>query len=174
MAKDIVNVSVDGDLNIALKLKKVVDEYKKHYVKIGVLGGNEPDGTPCAQIGLEHEMGTVGTKTFDYKGQKVTVKGVPARSWLRVPVKEALKGGLYIEQLKSRVVEDLVDKEYTGKGFELMGTHLKEGILDAFANHGANGEWEKNISKKYIALKGSDTPLIDSDNFVHAVDYEVI
>lgn len=174
MAKDIVNVSVDGDLNIALKLKKVVDEYKKHYVKIGVLGGNEPDGTPYAQIGLEHEMGTVGTKTFNYKGQKVTVKGVPARSWLRVPVKEALKGGLYIEFAKQYIVDDLVDKEYKGKGFRYLGIFMKREILRAFANHGANGEWEKNISKKYIALKGSDTPLIDSGNFVYAVDYEVI
>lgn len=174
MAKDIVNVSVDGDLNIALKLKKVVDEYKKHYVKIGVLGGNEPDGTPYAQIGLEHEMGTVGTKTFDYKGQKVTVKGVPARSWLRVPVKEALKGGLYIEQLKSRVVNDLVDKEYTGDGFRIIGENLQKDIQDAFGTHGANGEWEKNISKKYIALKGSDTPLINSGRFLGAVKYEVI
>lgn len=173
MAKDNFEVKIDGNLDKLKKLKEVVDEYKKHKVKVGVFGGNYPDGTPYAQVGMEHEFGTLSKKTFNYHGENVTVNGVPARSWLRVPVKKVMKGQSIVAELaKLRVIEELEAGQYEGKALEVMGIQCKNEILEAFSTDGY-GQWQRNISKKYISLKGSDAPLRDTGALWQAVNYEI-
>lgn len=173
MAKDNIEVKIEGNLDRLKKLKEVVDEYKKHKVKVGVFGGSYPDGTPYASVGMLHEFGSVTKKTFNYHGEEVTISGIPARSWLRVPVKKAMKNkGVTAEYAKLKVIEELEEGKYEGKGLEIMGMYCKDEIIESFATDGY-GKWPRNISKKYIELKGSDVPLRDTGALWQAVTYEI-
>lgn len=165
--------SIDGNLDKLKKLKEVIEEYKKHKVKVGVFGGNYPNGESYASVGMKHEFGSVSPQTFNYKGESVTVSGVPARSWLRVPVKKAMSNkGVLNDMARLKVLEELQNGKYEGNALEFIGIECTNEIKEAFASEGY-GQWDKNINQKYIELKGGDRPLIDTGMLWQAVEYEI-
>lgn len=164
------------DLKGLKKLKECLEGYKQHYVKVGVLGGNASDGTPYPTIAMLHEYGSESSRTFMYKGEKITIKGVPTRSFIRMPIRTHIKKlkGETISQggtVKASLLKDFMHG-YTGVALKLMGNYGEEIIQQAFATQGY-GQWERNINKKYIELKGSDTPLIDSSGLRKAITSQV-
>ena len=165
------------DLKGLKNLSKVLQEYKKHYVKVGVLGGNYADGTPIAQVAAMHEFGTEATKTFEYKGESITIHGLPTRSFLRVPLKthkSQLKGKGYLgKENFLRVMLKEMQHGYTGVALEFLGINAINIVRGAFSTSGY-GQWLENQNKKYIALKGSSKPLIDTGYLESATKHEVI
>lgn len=165
-----------AELKGLTKLKEVLEQYKQHYVKVGVLGGNAPDGTPYPQIAMLHEFGSESSRSFMYKGEKITIKGVPTRSFIRMPIRT------HIKKLKGDTAKQggtvqkalLLDLKhgYTGVALKMLGANAERIIQEAFDTQGF-GKWPANINEKYINLKGSDVPLIDSGGLRKAVTSQV-
>lgn len=164
------------DLKGFKKLKECLEQYKNHYVKIGVFGGNAPNGESYPSIALLHEFGSETPRTFVYKGKKITIKGVPTRSFLRVPINnhiKKLKGETYKQggTVEKALILDFTHG-YTGVALKLLGANAEAIVQEAFDTQGY-GQWERNINQEYIALKGSDTPLIDTGGLRKAVTSQV-
>ena len=157
-----VNIKITGDdlkgiKNLAENLAKL----KNLQEKVGVFGGNYPNGESIASVALLHEFGSQTPRTFNYKGRPLTIKGVPTRSFLRMPLttrKSKVIGDK--EEMKKYVIYAL-QTGHVNVPLEIMGRRAEAVIQDAF-DSGGYGHWDKNISQEYIALKGSDTPLIDT------------
>ena len=153
------------DLKGLRKLQECLEQYKKHYVKVGVFGGNSPSGESYPSIAMKHEYGSESPHTFMYKGRKITIKGLPIRSFLRMPIRTHIKKlkGDTVKQggtVKGALMSDFIHG-YTGVALKLLGMNAEAIVQEAFDTQGF-GQWEKNINKEYIELKGSDTPLIDT------------
>ena len=158
-----VNIKMSGDdfkgiKNLAENLAKL----KGLQAKVGVFGGRHPgSGESIPDIAMLHEFGSQTARSFNYKGQTIKIKGVPTRSFLRMPLttrKSKVIGDK--EEMKKYVIYAL-QTGHVNVPLEIMGRRAEEVIQDAF-DSGGYGQWDKNISKEYIALKGSDTPLIDT------------
>lgn len=168
-----INLKITGDDLKGLKrIQEVLNEYKKYKVKVGVLGGNYPNGEKIADVAYLHEFGSETPRTFMYKGRKITIRGVPPRSFLRVPMKQLFKqNGLMTELVKLKVIEEF-QEGYTGKAFKVIGIESENAIKEAFATSG-NGQWERNINEQYIEAKGSNTPLIDSGQLYSSITSKI-
>lgn len=156
------------------KIENNVNELKKHFVKVGVFGGNHMDGTPLAEIAAAHEFGVKKSFTFVYKGEKITVRGLPTRSFLRGPLrvkKSAITGLKNRKKIKATLFDE-IKNGYTGKTLELMGVNAVNIIHEAFKTQGY-GEWEPNISERYIELKGSNRPLRDTGLLENSISHKV-
>lgn len=163
--------NVEGlDLKGLEKVKQVLEEYKNHEVKVGVLGGNYPDGTPIAEVAQIHEFGVMSERTFKYKGETVTVKGIPQRSFLRVPLKKFALNKLNKAYFEDKILSECEAGIFTGSVLETIGQEVQGYIKDEFVQN----NWIPNISKKYISLKGSDKPLWDTGLLVNSINYEVV
>lgn len=168
MSEKITGDDLKGLKNLMSSLKKLA----QYRVKVGVLGGNHINGQSLASIAMLHEFGSTTPRTFMYKGQKITVKGIPTRSFLRMPLRLKIK-------TLSRM--DEVDKGMMIRGLEtgqvqhplyrlgLKGVAIVQKAFDS----GGFGQWPANISEDYIALKGSDTPLIDTGILRKSIASEV-
>lgn len=172
------NFKIEGaELEGLTKLKEVLEQYKQHYVKVGVLGGNAPSGESYASIAMLHEYGSESPRTFNYKGKKVKISGVPTRSFIRMPIRTHLKKlkGDTVKQGGTVQKSLLLDFKhgYTGVALKLLGMNAEAIIQEAFDTQGF-GKWPANISEKYIELKGSDTPLIDTGRLRAAVTSQVV
>lgn len=167
-----IKLELSEDLKNLPKASKVLSEYAKNKVKVGVLGGNHPiSGKSFAEIGIFHEFGSVSDITFMYKGKLITVHGVPARSFIRVPFKKfKANKEAYIDSIKLKILDDMQKGEYTGKAYSYAGQEIKVLMQDEFINN----NWVQNKSKEYIDLKGSSTPLIDTGSLVNSINYEVV
>ena len=126
------------------------------YVKIGILGSstsrkikaNKREVATNAAIGFKNEFGSVS-------------EHIPARSFLQMPIK--LKFNEYMaksEKLNKAAFEKALKEGTIFKFMTLMGINGERCVLDAFATRGS-GKWKPN-SPKTVALKGSDSPLIDT------------
>ena len=160
------------------RLKDVLKKYSKAYVKVGLFGGNHSsNGESLVKIGALHEFGDKKTRSFMYKGHKIKIKGLPARSWLRTPLrlkKGFLKGrGYEGKEFFKRVLIKEFEHGYTGVALKFVGINA-ENIIDEAFNTQGYGQWQPNINKEYVSLKGSDTPLIDTGELRRAVTSEVV
>ena len=168
MGEKITNEELKGLKNLTENLKKLA----RQRVKVGVLGGNHTNGTSLASIAMLHEFGTQSQRTFTYKGKKITISGVPTRSFLRVPL-----------QTKKRTLANMseIDKLMMLEGLKTGHVHFPlyrlgiKGVAivqKAFDTSGY-GQWPSNINEEYVTLKGSDTPLIDTGVLRNAIASEV-
>lgn len=167
-----IKLQIDENLSNLKNTQKVLSEYAKNKVKVGVLGGNHPvSGKSFAEIGIFHEFGTVSDVTFVYKGKTITIHGVPSRSFIRVPFKRfKAKKEAYIEMVKLKMLEDVQKGKYTGSAYAFAGERIKALMQDEFFNN----DWVENRSKEYVELKGSSTPLMDTGALVSSINYEVV
>ena len=171
-----VNVKVNIDLKGLQELQKNMAE--RYYTKVGILAGKASQlhaggNQTMVEIGLQHEFGVMKSRSFVYKGEKVTVKGVPARSFLRMPLD--LKGK---EVVKNFVADkEKIKKIIITEGMKPLSDKLgilAEGVIQEAFETAGFGQWERNINKHYIALKGSDQPLIDTGALRRSITYKVI
>lgn len=129
------------------------------HVEVGILGSKKAkdDEVTVAYYGSVHEFG-------DPK------HNIPMRSWLRQPLKENFPK--YLQENLANIVKYIMEgrKEET---LENLGQEAKNTVIDAFKTHGAHGEWAPN-SKKTIARKGVNNPLIDTGALRQSVDYKVV
>lgn len=131
-------------------------------VRVGV---NDPSQVEKAII---HEIGTNHTMTFEEDGKVYKVKGVPARSFIRMPLALFLPRAL--EEIKLINPEDgEVDFEEIAKA---LGETSVEVIHDAFESQGF-GNWLPHQNPEYA--KENDNPVLDrTGKLKNSIDYEVI
>ena len=168
-----MNWKMQGDDLKGLKnFQANLQKLAQHRVKVGVLGGNTPTGQPLASVAMLHEFGSETKRSFMYKGRKITINGVPTRSFLRMPLR-----------MKIRTLSkmDEVDKGMLIRGLEtgqvqhpLYRLGLKAvAIIQKAFDSGGFGQWPRNISEEYIEMKGSDVPLIDTGLLRQSIASEV-
>lgn len=149
---------------------------KENYIaKVGVLAGHESraDGQSNVDIAIAHEFGSMSEKTFTYKNEQVTITKLPKRSFLKMPMEE--KGNEITEMLEA-------DKEGVMKAItegNLKSVYEKigakgEGIVKEAFNTAGFGKWAKNMNKRYVQLKGSDTPLLDTRALRDSISSKVV
>lgn len=160
------------------KLFKALIEADEYRVKVGIIGGkagkvHKGGFLTNAEIGYKHEFGELKSSTFKYKGKKITIKGLPQRSFLRMPM--TLKGREITKKLKSqklKIMEMIVKNQSLEPVLERVGILAENIVQEAFATSGF-GQWAKNINPEYVKLKGSDTPLIDTGQLRRSISSKV-
>ena len=133
-------------------------------VRVGV---TDAEQVPKAMI---HEMGTYHPITFEEGDKKYTVKGVPARSFIRMPL--ALFLPKAIEEVK--ILEDDVgnDKINYEAIANALGEASVEVIQEAFDTQGF-GNWLPHQSKEYA--ENNDNPVLDKTGALrNSIGYEII
>lgn len=145
---------VTGDFSRLENLLK--DLGVDHSVDVGVFkDAKTPDGESVAQYGAANEFGVIE-------------KRIPERSFIRMPLEE--KQDDIAEYVDGRAQEHLEGGEVSAI-FEDIGIAAQSKIQEAFDTEGF-GTWAPN-AEITIALKKSDTPLIDKGLLRKAVTYEV-
>lgn len=168
MSEKITGDDLKGLKNLAENIKKLA----RHRVKVGVLGGNHIDGTSLASIAMLHEFGTQSSRTFTYKGKKIKVKGIPTRSFLRVPLKAKIRTLSKMDEIDKLMILEALKTGHMHFPLYRLGVKGVAIVQKAFDTQGF-GQWPANISEEYVALKGSDTPLIDTGILRNAIASEV-
>ena len=148
------NGELKTDFSVLDKLVKMFGDAP--YVKVGILGNstsrkiksNKREVSANATIGFKHEFGVVSEK-------------IPARSFLRMPIKAKLKEYMNeSERLNREAFEKAVKDGKLFQYMKLLGILGEKCVLDAFETRGF-GTWKPNAPST-IAIKGSDSPLIDT------------
>lgn len=172
MAKRIYTKITGADLKGIENLKERVRKLRNTAINVGVFAGNYPNGQSIASVGLLHEFGSRTPKTFTYKEHKITLSGIPQRSWLRMPLKSRRFKVLSDKQfLKSILIIALTSDEDLEKWLNFIGLEAVNTIREAFLT-GGFGKWDNNINKLYVELKGSaDSPLLDTGLLARSVEY---
>ena len=159
-----VKASYKANLDGLKNLNKAFED--KIQTKVGILAGNnkrnpdadEQDPPTNAQLGLTHEVGSF-------------TRGIPARSWLRMPLQYKSKEiQNFIFKRSKAISEDMADGSLQ-QLYEHLGITAIGFIQTAFETRGW-GQWKPNAPST-VRQKGSDAPLIDSSQLREAVTYEV-
>lgn len=148
------NGEIKTDFSVLDKITEMFSDAP--YVKVGIIGSstsrkiksNKREVSANATIGFKHEFGVVSQK-------------IPARSFLRMPIKAKLNE--YIkesEKLNKEAFEKSVKEGRLFQYMKLLGILGERCVLDAFETRGF-GKWKPNAPST-IAIKGSDSPLIDT------------
>ena len=158
-----VNLKMTGDDFKGIKnLKENLAKLKSMQAKVGVFGGRHPgSGESIPDIAMLHEFGSQTARSFSYKGSIIKIKGIPTRSFLRMPLRVKKLKVVGDKELMRRYVIYALETGHANVPLEIMGRQAETVIQNAFDSQGF-GQWDKNINEEYIKLKGSDTPLIDT------------
>ncbi len=161
-----------GDLKGLKKLQENIKKMAQYRVKVGVLGGNTPTGESLASVAMLHEFGSETPRSFVYKGKKITITGIPTRSFLRMPLRLKKKTLSKMDEVDKGM---LIDGLKTGNvHFPLYRLGLKGvAIVQKAFDTAGFGQWMRNINEQYIELKGSDTPLINTGLLRQSIASEV-
>lgn len=146
------------------RVRRLLQDTNTKYVKVGVLGSTNnrsKGGSTNAEIGFIQEFG------------RMEKPKIPARSFLRMPLREHLKDE--IEKSKA-FKEDEIDKAVAaGNGEQLvkkLGLVAEKVILEAFETSGW-GKWKKNAPFT-VKMKGSNKPLIDTGELRKSITSQVV
>jgi len=158
-----VNLKMTGDDFKGIKnLKENLAKLRDTKAKVGVFGGRHPgSGESIPDIAMLHEFGSQTARSFSYKGSIIKIKGIPTRSFLRMPLRVKKLKVVGDKEYMKKYVMYALQTGHVNVPLEIMGHQAEAVIQDAFDSQGF-GQWDKNMSKAYIAAKGSDTPLIDT------------
>lgn len=147
-------------------------------IKVGVLERTNArdDGQTNAQVGANSEFGvpeeictTEATEAARGRGPMCWA-GVPARSFLRVPIGEHLGPELSKD---SKIVVDIIAGKVEGVTLaDVVGVIAVRTVDDAFAT-GGFGQWQPN-SERTTEWKGSSQPLIDSNQLRDSIAYDLV
>jgi len=152
------------DANVAMN--KIAEYFDgSQVVKLGMIGGSESgrsdeDGGDATnpELGFIHEFGSI-------------TKGIPMRSWLRMPIiHEAKKILKALAKSKSQIEKDAAEGKDPENLYKLLGEIGKASIQKAF-DTGGFGQWPAKKPTK--ANQGKMSPLIISSQMRKAVDYSV-
>ncbi|MBW1812125.1 MAG: hypothetical protein JRJ39_00255 [Deltaproteobacteria bacterium] len=142
-----------------LDFKSILDHGLE--ARVGILGSNaistrgKGGGLTNSDIGFKHEVGVKSEK-------------IPKRSFLREPIQEKFEQAA-IKSKKS--LKKTFEKMDIKKVFEKIGIIAEGVVQEAFATRGF-GKWAPN-SEMTIALKGSDSPLIDTSQLRKSISSDV-
>ena len=131
-------------------------------VRVGI---TDPGQVPKAML---HEFGSYRPITFEEDGKQYTVKGVPARSFLRMPLT------LFLPKATKEI--RIIESDNERLNYEAIANALGEAsvevIHEAFESQGF-GNWLPHQSKEYA--KDNDNPVLDkTGKLKNSIGYEVI
>lgn len=127
-------------------------------VKVGILGHKtqrKQGSLTNSEIGAIHEFGSWS-------------RGIPARSFLRVPI--FLKQETILKEAGQNALVNL-GRGDIGQVLKEFGVACERAIQQAFASSGF-GRWEPNAPATKTA-KGSDSPLIDTGQLQRSISSKV-
>lgn len=128
-------------------LKELQKELDKDYItKVGIMGSKGKRGGKASNvlIGAVHEFGSFS-------------KGIPIRSWLKMPLVD--KSDKLLKRWTLNVRRLLPKRDFK-KMFKILGIEAETIIQQSFATAGF-GKWKK-ITKQTADRKGSNQILIDT------------
>lgn len=156
-----VNLKMTGDDFKGIKnLKENLAKLKALQAKVGVFGGQTPEGISLPDLAFWHEYGTYNS---------------PARSFIRTPILTRKFKVVGDKEFMKAYVIDALKSGYVHMPLDYMAKNAEALIQEAFATHGW-GKWTPNApitihggimrnkkSGKIFRVKGkkSDAPLID-------------
>lgn len=160
-------ITIGGNISVTLnvtKLDKMKEEMAKKYVtRVGVLGQktNRTDKSKSgqltnAEIGLKQEMGVYSER-------------IPRRSFLEMPL--TMKMPKYAAQFGDWLIQ-AIEEGNLKPAYVNLGIKGEQIVQEAFASRGF-GIWPDNAPLT-IALKGSDSPLIDTGELRRAITSDVV
>lgn len=144
------------------KLEQLNKVFKDGYsIRVGILGGNgakqRGENMDMAGLGAVHEFGSI-------------TKHIPARSFLRVPLEDALPK--LIKQSRGQFFKAIITgklKEY----YTWLANMCANICKTAFKNGGSqSGKWKPN-SPYTVKQKGSSNPLVDTGDLSRSITAEV-
>lgn len=132
-------------------------------VRIGVT-----DATQVEKAKI-HEFGTSHTMTFEEDGKQYKIKGVPARSFIRMPLSLFLPKALAEADTFIEGHEGKIDAQQIGDALGEIGVEV---IQEAFASQGF-GQWPSHLSEAY--KENNDNPVLDkTGKLKHSIGFETI
>ena len=132
-------------------------------VRIGVT-----DSTQVEKAKI-HEFGTSHTMTFEEDGKQYKIKGVPARSFIRMPLSLFLPKALAEADTFIEGHEGKIDAQKIGDALGEVGVEV---IQEAFASQGF-GQWPSHLSEAY--KENNDNPVLDkTGKLKHSIGFETI
>ena len=126
--------------------------------------------TDASQIqkAMLHEFGSYHRIEFEDEGKKYNIKGVPARSFIRMPLKLFLPKAL--EEVKILATNDV--KTIPEEVSRAIGETSVEVIHEAFNTQGF-GQWLSHQNEEYA--KDNDNPVLDkTGKLKNSISFEVI
>lgn len=141
------------------EIKRQIPLIEGAEVTVGVQAdaGASEDGTPIATYAFYNEMGTRGG---GWGGP------IPARPFMRDTFdQQKSKWGRTADLALSAVLRGTSTLQ---RGLSVLGTMAQKDIQDAIVS----GNWAPN-SPVTVAMKGSDTPLVDTGALRQSIRYEV-
>lgn len=142
-----------NDLSFVRELAKQMKIATTHEVNIGIAQdvGQYPNGLSIVEVGTFHEFGTK--------------KGVPRRSFLRMPF--IVKQKTIDKAIATSWKKIAEGKSQTIKEFGILGIMGQNISKDAFAT-GGFGKWEK-LKPATEKAKGSTEILLDTSKLVQSI-----
>ncbi len=126
-----------------------------------------PNGQSVVQVGVDHEFGSENARTYTSpRGNKVSVSGVPERSFMRSTAKEnrARWAKIIKSSVGNMIKGDFGTSELMARIGSVMSSDIKQKIIKI--KNPAN-------SPQVIADKGSNNPLIDTGHMKNQITYAV-
>ena len=147
-----------NDNSLFIAYEKNLKQFRNSVVKAGVLmkdGNQKHDESSLTvfQIGMIHEFG-------------VPEKNIPRRSFIRVPIENAMKDLVNLIETNHKKVED--NSMSAKVALDRLGIQAQNIIKQSFRNN----DW-KPLNPKTIKRKGSSTPLIDTGQLIGSISYIV-
>ena len=158
------NKEIKLDFKNLDRIKKLFEETDTKYIKVGILASTnarQEGELNNAEIGFIQEFG------------RMENPHIPARSFLRMPLRQHLKEK--IEKSKTFSEESINKAIESGKADYLvkqLGLLAEQIILEAFETSG-DGKWAPNAPYT-IAMKGSNKPLIDTGELRKSITSKVV
>lgn len=149
--------------------QNIISRLQSKAVYVGLPADSEgyPDGTSVIEVGSEHEFGSEMPRTYtSTRGNKVTVSGVPERSFLRSTAKEKRKdwAGLIVKQMKRVLTEKITVEDAINKVGQRAQTDVKKKIATIS---------DPPNSSQVIADKGSSNPLVDTGHLYDSINFVI-
>lgn len=158
------NKEIKLDFKNLDRIKKLLEATNTKYIKVGILSSTnarQDSELNNAEIGFIQEFG------------RMENPHIPARSFLRMPLREHLqkkleKSKAFSEKSIEKAIQD-GNAEYLVKQ---LGALAEQIILEAFETSG-DGKWAPNAPYT-IAMKGSSKPLIDTGELRKSITSKVV
>ena len=158
MSDPVYELKIDG----IEKLQKLLKKKPIPYVRIGVLGSSvrvDAKGTTNATVGAVHEFGS-------------PTKGIPPRSFLRVPLIDFLgkrmdSSGFYNRE----TMEEVIRQRTLVPWLKKMAVLAEAIVAEAFAT-GGFGKWPKWKNENYS--NNANQLLVDTGQLRNSITSEVV
>lgn len=147
-----MTLRVKSDFTDLKKLAKSFKDTSKMETRVGILSDttNRQDGNGSvtnAGLGMVHEFGS-------------HTKGIPARSFLRMPIEQKTDDIKIMIAKKQQEIEEALASGKDDVLFTILGLACENVIQMAFESRGF-GQWQP-VKAQTAKRKGSNQPLIDS------------